>query len=968
MSVFAYARRGARVGVCVLALGAVEATAQQVSDVGDESVTQGAAPGAAEPILENEAVKPEPAPTGADAAPAANTSTLPELVVDGTQKKNKKKTVKAKDAAADSITTSEAQATAEPAQPGVTLGTTAAADTGTTTFDANNVKLRTDGSGDANTFLRNLPNVQYQNQNSADPGAGSQKAIDSKPALMSISGGRTYENNFILNGVSISSITGSAERRTELNDTSESAGIGIMRGLSPQTIYVPTEFIGQATIIDSNASAEYGQFQGGVVIYDLAGPPTDGYHSSVSFSRDTSEFSNYILATPDGTNPRNRKPPAYEKTTLSASVGAPITNDFAFVVQVSRKEAESSKQRHFYVGDDFIAETSENIFLRFAATARTEIGKFTLDSSSTDYFQHWHNYLSSNYYLDVNTQGTSTQLKYDGKLPGLNVDAIGLGGAKLTARAFYNTTETQNNSGAAYTMLGYKQSLDPAGAGSTEVYHTSRDDCRGVEDPATYSLPAPFRWGIFCYAGGAGNSLQGQTDYGVQAALNGDVLLGSFKVGAELKRYRGERARLDELRAGLGDIVIGTDPNGNLVASDEGAGGAPVAVPTGGEFICDGDDPLCTPTQFSNAFYIYPAYATAATLNAFHTYVEIDQTWKWFNVRAGGRLDYDDYFKNINIAPRLAGTIKPFEGLSFTAGYNRYYLGEALYYALRDKQAEGANYYRSYNADGTLTDYAPKNAAEYRYKVAGLNTPYQDEYTGVVRITDPLFGGQWRGKYLERYGREQFATTSCGKLCFTVSNDGETFYRSASVEYTKEWYGLRTPFYLDAAAITGNVTWSEQKTAHDTYLVNSDLNGDGTLENRIYYNGNSYLPEELRAITGNLDIPVRFGATLATVWFDDFLRLNLSAGINLGYEGVYDTDTNRSIIVDGVRISHDVYADRKFGATLDLDVSGQINVTEQAAIEFSINNITNSAQNTITTENAPWVLGRSYWLGSALRF
>lgn len=963
MSVFAYARRGARVGVCVLALGAVEAAAQQLPDEVVDSVTQGGAPGAAEPVLENEAVKPEPAPTGADAT--ANTSTLPELVVDGSKKKEKKKAVKAKDAAVVSGTTSGALATTEPPPPGVTLGTAAPSDTGTTTFDANNVRLRTDGSGDANTFLRNLPNVQYQNSNSADPGAGSQKAINTRPALMSISGGRTYENNFILNGVSISSITGSAERRTELNDTAEASGIGIIRGLSPQTIYVPTEFIGQATVIDSNASAEYGQFQGGVVLYDLSGPPTDGYHASVGFSRDTSEFANYILATPNGANPRNRKPPAYEKTTLSASVGAPITKDFAFVIQASRKEAESSKQQHSFIGDDFIPETSDNIFLRFAATARTDIGKFTLDTSSTDYFQHWHNYLSRDYYMDINTKGTSTQLKYDGKLPGVNVDAIGLGGVKLTARTFYNTSETQNNSGSAYSMQVYKQSLDPASPGSTEVYHTSTDDCRGVEDPSTYSVS--FRYPIFCASGGSGNYLQGQTDYGAQVALNGDVLLGSFKVGAELKRYRGERARFDELRAGIGDVVIGTDPSGNPVAYDEGMGGVPVAMPTGGEFICNGD-PLCTPTQFSNQFYIYPAYATAATVDAFHTYAEIDQTWQWFNVRAGARLDYDDYFKNINIAARLAGTIKLFEGLSFTAGYNRYYLGEALYYALRDGQADGVYYYRSYNADGTLTDFTPQTAPEYRYKAAGLNTPFQDEYTGVVKIADPLFGGQWRGKYLERYGRDQFATTSCGSLCYTVSNDGETFYRSASVEYTKEWYGLQNPFYLNAAAITGNVTWSEQKTAHDTYLVNSDLNGDGTLETRIYYNGKSYRPEELRAITGNLDIPVRFGATLATVWFDDLLRLNFSAGINLGYEGIYDTGTNRSISVNGVRMSHDVYADRKYGATLKLDVSGQINVTEEAAIQFSANNITNSAQNTITTEDAPWVLGRSYWLGSALRF
>ncbi|MCP5984478.1 hypothetical protein NL349_27920, partial [Klebsiella pneumoniae] len=87
-----------------------------------------------------------------------------------------------------------------------------------------------------------------------------------------------------------------------------------------------------------------------------------------------------------------------------------------------------------------------------------------------------------------------------------------------------------------------------------------------------------------------------------------------------------------------------------------------------------------------------------------------------------------------------------------------------------------------------------------------------------------------------------------------------------SAEYTKDWAGLKNPFFLNAAAITGNVTWSEQKNSKNTYLVNTDYSGDGASDDyrRIYLRGTdySYRPEEFGAITGNLDIPVRFGATL----------------------------------------------------------------------------------------------------------
>ena len=92
------------------------------------------------------------------------------------------------------------------------MGTAAPADTGTTTFDASAVDLRANGAGDANSFLRNLPGVQYQNQAGINNGATGQTTIDTKPAEISISGARTYENNFIVNGVSTTNITGPVER------------------------------------------------------------------------------------------------------------------------------------------------------------------------------------------------------------------------------------------------------------------------------------------------------------------------------------------------------------------------------------------------------------------------------------------------------------------------------------------------------------------------------------------------------------------------------------------------------------------------------------------------------------------------------------------------------------------------------------------------------------------------------------
>lgn len=947
--VFAYARRGARVGACVLALGAAGATAQQATEGNPAANSEQSAPAA---TAETEAKAPDTVksadPAGAAVSAEPGTSTLPELVVDGDKtKKTKKKDKAAKNAASSSTATTASEPSTPP---GVILGSAAASDTGLTTIDASNVQMRSNGIGDANSAFRDMPNVQYQNQSNGNGGTSSQKQIDTKPQLLSISGARTYENNFILNGVSITNITGPAQRAPTLDNSTPGPGASVY-GMSPQNIYVPSEFIGDATIIDSNASAEYGQFLGGVVNYNLMAPPTDRYRASVSVGRETSDYANYVLATPDGDNPNSRQQPRFDKSTLAVSLGAPITNEFAFIAQASRKEAESSKPKAIQLGDLWTEENSDNVFFRFAATARTDVGKFTFDSSRTDYFQHYDYDAGRDVYLDMNTQGTSTKLEYDTNLAGLRVDDVGLGRVKLTSRAFYNTSETQNNSGSNYYYTRLSQSLlkNQATGKWTETYNSPDFSwCPGV-DAATYQgTDASIR----CYEGGYGNTLQSQVDYGVFANLTGDLLLGGFKIGTELKSYEGRSARLED--AYYASTVNQAADVNCIVAND----------------------PFCFEdvNQFSTNYTIYPKRDVTASLNALHSFAEIDQTIGWFNVRSGVRLDYDDYFKNTNVAPRLVGTIKPFDGVSVTGGYNRYYLGESLYYAIRDKVPGPITRIRSgtTTAGGVTTpgDYTVvSTAAGTSYRAEGLATPYSDEYTGAIGVKDRLLGGQWRFKYLERYGEEQFATETCGTNCYVATNNGEMFYRSASAEYTKEWVGLNNQAGLDAAAITGNVTWSEQRTTGGTYLLNADLNGDGTGETRrIWYNGQSYFPEQFTEVTGNLDIPVRFGATLATIWFDGFLEVNAIAGVNLGYMGVYDTGVDSNHVVNGAQVSHDEYSDRKFGATLKLDVTAQLNITEQAAIQLKAFNLTNSDQNAIANDNNPWVVGRSLWVGSALRF
>ena len=920
------ARLRAAVGSCALAVAGSLAVAQEQ-----------------QPVAEEPSVQTEASPSGAE-NPA-----LPPLIVDApkqTSKKQAKKKQKATQPASGSEAVSGgAEVIIVP--DGVVLGGAAVSDTGTTVFDAKAVQMRTDGSGDANTFLRNLPNVQYQNDTDENSGVNLYDIIDTRPLELSINGARKYENNFILNGVSINSVAGPEPFEVDdlKNDSDEVPNLNGFYGLHSQTVFVPSEFIGTATLIDSNASAEYGEFQGGVVIYDLAKPPTDRYHSSVTYSRQTDKMVDYILATPTGTNPLGRISPTFTRDNLAASVGAPITTDLSFILQASRKNAETTRQKEYEYSDATVDDDSSNIFLRFASSLKTEIGKFTIDTSRTDYSQLWQSPGWRDLKMDVETESSTTQIEYLGALPSITAPVIGLAGVTLKSRAYYNDSDTGNYSNGDVANNYFARRSRKIGGVWQETFSTDdhSDWCRAVPDSAAAATASQNNTN--CYEGGYGNKEMGQTDMGLQAQLRGKLLLGNFLLGGEAKSVEGRRAR-------IGDFTYNS-----LYATATGDTAA--NTPAGGKYNCTPGDETCTEDQFARTRIISRAFDVNQTVNALHGYSEIDQTLGWFNIRAGARTDYEDYFKNINVAPRLTGTISPLDGLSFTGGFNRYYLGETLYYALRDAQPFSETWTRKLKAGTATPDnwVAASTGRIYTFAGSDLDTPFSDEYTGAVRIRDPFVGGQVRLKYLERYGRDQFASVECGTNCLELTNDGERFYRSASVEYEKFWRTTSAP-YLSAAGITVGATWSEQSISRATFFDTDES------DVYIYYKKHSYTPDSFTAVTGNLDIPVRLGATFTTSWFNDVLMLGLSAGYNLGYEGVYET--GESIEFNGRE--HSVYEDRTFDPVLQLDLTADIAVTKQAYVSARINNILNTEGNAVTTNANPWVVGRSVWIESGLRF
>lgn len=810
------------------------------------------------------------------------------------------------------------------------IGGDSASDTGTTTLSGSQIAVRSAGN-DANDVLRNMPNVQYQNDLDEDAGITDQSVIDTKPREISISGARIYENNFILNGMPINTVTGISESSDDtLEDGLSPPNYDAIAGLHSQSVYVPTDFIESATLIDSNASARFGNFQGGVVSYKLQNANRERWGGSVSSDFTTSDWAGFHIATTDGLNPNNVERQTYLKRRAAFTITGPITENVAVLGQYSTQRAETDKDKNYrYTEKDRVHEDSRNDFYRGQLTAETDLGDFTLEGIYTDYDQTWENSDWRNMEVNQASRGLTTKLEHSFQFSDLDLGGTTLSNIKLNSKLTYGSSDSLNDANGNLARA-YKQSVVKSGVVVWEATELS-DWCR--TDPSS-------RLNTICYDGATGDKEQGQKQFTWAEELTADLWDGSIALGAEYNyteayRRRPEQGTYYGIYTTLGE-VSGLDA-----------------------FTCNTTEE-CSAEMFASNKTIYHAYDIRATLNQFTTYAELEQTWDWVNVRAGARLTYDDYMNNLDVAPRAVVNITPLDDLTFSVGANRYYNAQSLAYAIRDQRPRSQTYTRNQTAGVVDDTWTARPSDTFTNSASGLNTPYTDEISLAMTGIEPLFNGQWRLRYLNRQSKDQFASTKSGND-YTLSNDGSGAYQSVSAEYARE---LKSPGIrgLNRLLFNTSITWSKSQVSSDSYFE------DSLDEDYIWYKGQSYTKSGFSVVTGNMDIPLRLQAGLSSTWLDDALTVDVAANYNFAYTAARYTDEN--VTVDGK--NHEIYADHDFSGLLTFDLAASYKLYEKDDAGLSLNlrvdNLLNETGNALSSTSNPWMIGRTVWVGAKATF
>lgn len=183
-------------------------------------------------------------------------------------------------------------------------------------------------------FLKVNPNVQFSNEALAAGKSGELSAAD-----VSINGALFYDNKFLLNNVNIGNALNPAEGQ---NDTAIDSIGG--RSLSAT---VNTDLLCGLEVLDSNVSAEYGEFAGGVVKAKTCAPQTEvgKIHGSLSYDFTSSDWSKYHFIDDDefelfADNNDASYQKAFNKQGISSSIYGKANEQLGLSVSASRRGSD----------------------------------------------------------------------------------------------------------------------------------------------------------------------------------------------------------------------------------------------------------------------------------------------------------------------------------------------------------------------------------------------------------------------------------------------------------------------------------------------------------------------------------------------------------------------------------------------------------------------------------------------------
>ncbi|MBC7008200.1 TonB-dependent receptor plug domain-containing protein [Pseudoalteromonas sp. BZK2] len=817
-------------------------------------------------------------------------------------------------------------------------------------LDRNFIEATPKGNGDINELIALLPGVQL----SEDYYSIDNLAEISAPEI-SISGAKPWQTGFMIDGMNYNNrLDPASASRIGASENEVSGGV--------QSMNINSQIVESITVYDHNIPADFGDFSGGVVDAETISPFSTDTRVSFGIRGNRSDWGEYHIIDndePDDTaeGKDDLEPPIYEKTNIDFSIQKKLNEQHALLMSVSYLKSDISD----------ISLSAQKVESRENINALLKYSYRDGWVDSLDLSVMYAPYTSDSYLKDV--------LNSDYQVEGGSFGFTANLGEETRFGHFsskFNMSQSDNNrTGPAhfYTWLQAKgkewgqladQSVDSIPVSEYGGYGNLDNTQTTFNWRNTLTLERK-KWGNTEHAIRVGAELNHQNyertrqqnyykyDSPIQySSTNAQLNCSGYTLDCVEQSFYVD---LDTLAEQLGGSIDFNNPEHLLAYSNN----------------------VATTAQYFNSRLVTPSEYIDVSLNKAALYATDVITWKQFDFHFGVRYDYDDFFKNHNIAPRFSMGYDVFNdgNTLLTAGLNRYYDAGLLGYKIKEQQKFAYREYRPIQS-GYLQAWLPSSyTGNFRYIYDDVKSPYDDEIALGLRHATESFGN-FAVKYVHRDKKDQLSRNEETNL----KNDGYqyiTIYNNGTGE--SERYSLSWDAKFGDHSIWANASYSQNSESNSDYTATPD---NTPIESLVYYEGELMSLSELDTLKANFGRPVTANFGWNTDWTDTF-----STGLTATYSGSYTTAIKSSsdqligigsecTTCEAVEIFVPKYEAHTFDARIMFALSSrweyQVSQSQSLEVRLDISNLFNARSHAITEGNSGIEPGRMFWLGVSYNY
>ncbi|AWI50352.1 TonB-dependent receptor [Actinobacillus porcitonsillarum] len=790
---------------------------------------------------------------------------------------------------------------------------------GTQKITEEQIKRRPTKNGGITDLLKSNPNVRFSNNADLSTNAG-----EIRPNEVSFHGEKYYGNNFILDGMSNNdniNPSGNIERNGEPIGSNP---YDLPNG-NTQSMWIDASLLKSVEAFDSNISAKYGNFTGGVINAELKDPSFERRTGKIYYRTTRDDWTHFYIqeGREEAFNKATRLDfhPRFVKQTFGLHASEKLADNFAILFSYKKNQSKI----------DYAHST-----MRYTANLDQPIATQQKRTNET--------YLLRGVYLPENGdlwRGTVIYSPHSAKLFRSNTEnssytSVG-GGIQANLE-----WEKRFDWGQMKSYLGYKKTGDTIDYDEENYHRFMSSDNLNWTSNGTYSQ-----------YGGYGKVYTQNEIYTVKQ----DYSLTPF-----------DWANMEH------KVIFGWNANLSKAKYQRDNTNALYYYTKNTNIICGTASACISGDQYANSRNVYSAKSVHANDNDYAAYLEDTIKWKRLELSLGAHLNHNQFLGNTNLAHRISASYDIWGNGDTTlfGGINRYYGRSMLAFKLRQGIGEANRETRTLNSDGSLSDWEVANIsnAPTKYLMTKVKTPYSDEQ--VLGLSQKLYGTKWTFKWVHRNSRDQLSSdlrVVDGSAYRVLNNNGwsknDTF--TLSVSPVKEHQFKHATIGWDVG-----VRISRQKTNNKWYDTSAYAN-----QKAIY---NNQLIDAVDLPPSDFNTPWSATANLHT----SFPSLNLSWDQSFSYTRGKKQRTSDSEIACNGAYTGGRYAsicgDYIGNATLyeDLETGSMFNVdwrftytqptfqNQFFEITLDVNNVLNKkALSKSSSGTSVYKQGRNFWLGAS---